>query len=227
MKQFISLLRAQLSRWCYPPSAHWLATRSIHPLSRRFGFDRGTPIDRYWIEAFLAAHRNQITGRVLEITDTHYTRLFGHGVTVADALDLNSRNRRANLHGDLRDLQKLIPSHTYDCLILTHVLGMIDDYNAALRECQRILKPGGTLLLTSSCFAPLTSGLHSNYWRLTPASAQYVLGHHFRQVQVTSYGNVLTGQAFWVGLAQEELTPAELEYNDPHYPCIVGAVCHT
>src|SRR5205085_5499713 len=49
------------------------------PVSRKFGLDRGTAIDRAWIEAFLAREARRIRGSVLEIGDPGHTRRFGTG----------------------------------------------------------------------------------------------------------------------------------------------------
>jgi hypothetical protein len=38
---------------------------------------------------------------------------------------------------------------------------------------------------------------------------------------VKTYGNALTGQAFWVGAAVQDLDKKEFEYNDPYFPVIV------
>jgi hypothetical protein len=43
--------------------------RRLTPLSRCFGFDRGKPVDRYYIENFLASRAGDVRGRVLEIAD--------------------------------------------------------------------------------------------------------------------------------------------------------------
>src|SRR3990170_7811785 len=43
--------------------------RGVEPISREFGFDRGLPVDRHYIERFLSAHSSDIRGRVLEIGD--------------------------------------------------------------------------------------------------------------------------------------------------------------
>jgi len=51
--------------------------RSVTPLSRGFGSDRGRPIDRHYIEGFLARHATDVRGRVLEFGDDAYTRRFG------------------------------------------------------------------------------------------------------------------------------------------------------
>src|SRR5262249_48893960 len=50
------------------------------PLSPSWGSDRGTPIDRYYIDRFLGAHRQDIRGRVLEVRDANYTKRFGDTV---------------------------------------------------------------------------------------------------------------------------------------------------
>ena len=43
------------------------ALRRLQPFSTVFGSDRGTCIDRYYIERFLAANSSDIHGRVLEV----------------------------------------------------------------------------------------------------------------------------------------------------------------
>jgi hypothetical protein len=53
--------------------------RRTEPISRDFGFVRGGPVDRYYIEGFLSRHAGDIAGRVLEIGDDTYTRRFGGG----------------------------------------------------------------------------------------------------------------------------------------------------
>jgi len=53
---------------------------STEPLSRAFGYDRGTPVGRYYIETFLAHRSSDIRGRVLEIGEDAYSRRFGGDV---------------------------------------------------------------------------------------------------------------------------------------------------
>lgn len=203
-----------------PAKKYFLATRSVHPLSRKFGFDRGTPIDRFWIESFLTKHKGVVRGVCLEVGDNRYTKQFGSNVKKTDILDISKKNKQATIVADLQKLEK-VKSNTYDCVILTHVLGMVQNIDAAISEVHRILKPQGVLLVTVSSFGPMSSGIKHNYWRLTVPSAKYLFGKRFSSLVVTSYGNVLAGQCFWVGLAQEELTQSELEFNDPNYPCVI------
>src|SRR2546428_14003991 len=50
--------------------------RRTSPISRLYGADRGTGIDRYYIENFLARHASDIHGDVLEIqVNGKYKRL--------------------------------------------------------------------------------------------------------------------------------------------------------
>src|SRR5690242_10341065 len=50
--------------------------RRVTPVSRDYGYDRGLPIDRHYIETFLSSHQMDICERVLEIGDNTYTRRF-------------------------------------------------------------------------------------------------------------------------------------------------------
>src|SRR2546430_15816546 len=61
--------------------ARWGNLRRLEPLSETFGWDRGTPIDRVYIEQFLSSHAADIDGRVLEVKDARYTERFGAGAT--------------------------------------------------------------------------------------------------------------------------------------------------
>ena len=51
--------------------------RRLAPFSRVFGYDRGTPVNRYYIEGFLARNSDDIRGRVLEVGDDTYARRYG------------------------------------------------------------------------------------------------------------------------------------------------------
>lgn len=224
--QTLRTVRAPIIKTLKPKTQYFLfpVKKNVKPLSSKFGFDRGTPVDRYWIESFLSKNKKHIKGRVLEVTDNEYTKKYGQNVTKSDVLDIDKSNKLANIHADLRNLKGNIKDNTYNCIILTQVLGLVDDYDAALKEIRRILKPGGTLLFTGHSFSRLWRVEHE-YWRYTPASTKYIFGKHFgeKNIKIYTYGNALAGQAYWVGAAQNELTKEELEYKDPNFPCLVGA----
>ena len=140
--------------WPPRPIARLGTPRRLLPVSRDFGGDRGNPIDRYYIEDFLRRHSGlseytpgAIHGHVLEVGEDNYTRRFGLGVDRVDVLDASPENPRATIVADLTDGGNL-PSETYDCVICIQTLLVIYDVKAAIRTLHRILKPGGTALVT-------------------------------------------------------------------------------
>ena len=216
-------VRASVVLAIKPKNGYFLApTRSVDPLSKKYGFDRGMPIDRYYIEKFMLDSQDVIKGNCLEVTDTKYITMFGGGkVTHADALDINTNNKTATIYGDMRNLSN-IASNTYDCLIITQTFVMIDDSESAIKECWRILKPGGYILVTMPCLSPCWN-VNNHTWRWTRASGEYLFKKFFPSdiLEVNTYGNVLSGQAFWVGMAAEELSQKELDHNDQFFPVTV------
>ena len=199
--------------------------RRTTPFSRHWGRDRGTPVDRYFIDLFLAAHRGDIRGHVLEVMDDRYTRRFGSEVTESDVLDIVA-TAQASVVGDLSSPSSL-PADRYDCFISTQTLQFVSDPFAAAQSCHRLLRPGGVLLLTAPSVSSLdAASLDSGeYWRFTRDGISRVLGSAFGEdrVEVTAYGNVLTCISFLLGMAQEELSQRELDAFDPAFPLLVAA----
>jgi SAM-dependent methyltransferase len=197
--------------------------RRLTPISKEFGWDRGLPIDRYYIEKFLQQSAPDIRGRVLEIQNPHYTHKFGGAqVAQSDVLDIDQNNQQASIIADLTSADH-IPADTFDCIVCTQTLLLIYDLRAAIRTLYRILKPNGVLLVT------IPGGSHQicrdemqrvgDYWRFTSLSAQRLFEEAFQSgnVQVGTFGNVLTAIAFLHGLATRELRRDELDYHDPDY----------
>ena len=200
--------------------------RRTTPMSRNFGYDRGTPIDRGYVEDFLGRHAADIRGRVLEVGDDAYTRAFGgERVTQAEVLHVDPDAPKATYVADLA-VGDGLPSDAFDCVVLTQTLHLVFDMPAAIATLHRILRPGGVLLLTVPGVSSVDAGEWGGtwYWSLTGASLRRLLGLRFaaNEVNVTTYGNVLTAIAFLHGLAADELRPAEYAVADPQYPVIVA-----
>ncbi|PIG94116.1 glycosyltransferase [Gloeocapsopsis sp. IPPAS B-1203] len=219
-------LRTQQHHKYYPPVG-WVRfgnLRRVTPISQEFGFDRGLPVDRYYIENFLASHANDIQGRVLEIGDNSYTRKFGGDrVTKSDVLHVAETNTDATIFGDLTCADH-IPSNTFNCCILTQTLHLIYDVPAALKTLYRILKPGGVALVTFPGISQISNDEWGDswYWSFTSLSAQRLFEEVFpTAVNVETYGNVLAATAFLQGLATEELHREELDYRDRNYQVII------
>jgi SAM-dependent methyltransferase len=199
--------------------------RNLKPISQQFGFDRGQPIDRYYMENFLSRQSEHIHGFVLEIGDNFYTYKFGGDrVTKSDVLHAVEGNPNATIIGDLSDAEH-IPSNTFDCFILTQTLQYVYDLRSGLKTIYRILKPGGIVLVTLPSITPLSDAEWNNYWYwgFTTVSAQKLFEEVFPKtnVEVETYGNVLAATAFIQGLATQELTKAELDYRDPSYQVLI------
>jgi SAM-dependent methyltransferase len=193
----------------------------VTPVSRRWGSDRGTPVDRHYIEAFLKEHGADVRGRVLEIMDSSYTSRFGVDVERIDVLDMDPDNRHATIVADLSQAGN-VPSDQFDCFVLTQTLQFILDLRGALAHAHRILRPGGVLLATVPAVSRIDDN-YADYWRLTARSAEALFEDAFGpgQVTVRSYGNVLAAVAFLHGIASEELSPRKLHDHDPLYPVLV------
>lgn len=115
---------------------------STTPLSDVWGEDRGTPIDRHYIEAFLETHAVDVKGHVLEVQEDDYSSRFGGDrVTRQDVLNLDSSNPRATIIGDLA-VPATLPAGQFDCIILTQTLHLVFDMAAAIANIHRALRPG-------------------------------------------------------------------------------------
>src|SRR5262245_24132765 len=113
----------------------WGELRRTTPLSRDWGYERGKPIDRHYIERFLEEHAEDIRGDVLEVQEDAMTHRFGgERVRRHDVLDLDPGNPRAGVVSDLRAAAN-VPSESYDCIVLTQTIHVVNTLPAALAWC--------------------------------------------------------------------------------------------
>jgi SAM-dependent methyltransferase len=212
-----------------PPSGwvHLGNLRRVTPISRVFGFDRGRPVDRHYIEGFLETHAADVRGAVLEVGDRAYTLRFGGDrIERSDVLHARPGNAGATIVGDLSTGEG-IPEARYDCVILTQVLPFVWDFRAALAHARGALKPGGVLLLTVPGFSQISrydAERWGDFWRFTSMSMERLFAEVFPDERVTIevFGNVLAATAFLHGLAAEELSPEELDHRDPDFEVTIA-----
>ncbi len=199
------------------------------PLSANFGWDRGTPVDRYYIERFLAEEAGAIRGAVLEVGDSAYTRKFSAGRAASiGVLHFAPGNPEATIVGDLTKPATL-PEGRFDCFICAQTLQYTFEIRDAIAGAHRLLRPGGVLLATVPGISQISrhdSAAYGEFWRFTTASLERLLRSVFgADVTVASHGNVLAAVALLQGIALEELPDrALLDRTDPDYPVIVTAV---
>ena len=196
------------------------------PISRHFGYDRGMPVDRWFIERFLRERAADIRGRALEIGDDTYCRRFGTAVTRQDVLHVTPGSPGATIVGDISQ-ESTLPRETFDCLVITQTLHLIYDMPAAIQQMRRSLAPGGVLLLTVPGVSSVDAGEWGDtwYWALTGAALERLLGDAFgaANVSVEAFGNVYAATSFLQGLAVEDVDPSLLGKQDDSYPLVVCA----
>ena len=170
-----------------------------------------------------------IRGRAVEIGDTRYLDAFGDPdqLDTVDVLDVSDDNPRATVIADLAEAPD-VESESYDCVVCAQTLLLIYDVRAAIATLHRILRPGGSLLLTvpgisQICRPEMNQG--GDYWRFTTLSLRRSLEEVFGpgDVVVQAYGNVLTASCFLYGIAAEDLDPSELDHRDPDYELLIAA----
>lgn len=227
--RIVATQRRHRLQWPRTGSIDFGDLRRLTPVSRLFGLDRGRPIDRHYIEAFLEANRADIRGRALELGDATYIRRYGGDrVEQIDVLHVVEGNPEATIIADLTDADH-IPSNAFDCVIFTQALQMIIDMRAAMATLYRILKPGGVILMTTHGTSKIARRLGRDdwgeYWRLTAQGVEALvrLAAPGAKISVHSYGNVLSASAFLYGLSVEDLTPDELDHVDADFEVILGA----
>lgn len=215
------------------PPFNWmlfLRLRRLTPLGPDFGQGRGQPVDRYYIDQFLARHADDVRGRVLEVQNNRYTvRAGGVRVERSDVLDLWEGNRNATIIADLATPGSL-PAMSWDCAIITQTLQLVFDVRAAVQSLHHALRPGGVLLVTvpgisKIAYPSAKEGVdrYHDCWRFTAFSAARVFGEFFpaENLEVRSCGNVFTSIAFLHGLTTEELEPKAFAFNDPEYQMLI------
>lgn len=215
-----------LIQWPPVGKVRWGSLRRVTPFNRDWGSIRGLPVDRYYIEEFLAKNSVDIQGRVLEVKDNTYTRKYGGDrVTKSDVLHKDDGYPYATIVADITTAEH-IPDDSFDCIIFTQTLQFIFDVKAAISTLYRILKPGGVLLVTLPGITQISRydlEHWGDYWRFTSLTAQLLFQEVFPKdnVKVQAHGNVLGATALLYGVASGELLPDELDTDDPDYEVLI------
>jgi SAM-dependent methyltransferase len=203
-----------------------LGLTGIEPVSRTFGYDRGRPIDRWYIERFLAAHADDVHGRVLEVAESTYTEMYGGDrVTRSDVLYAKPGNTQATIVGDLTTGEG-IPAAAFDCFICTQTLTYTYDVAAAARGTRELLAPGGVLLASLPGISQASAEDRrewGDWWRFTHDSARRLFAEAFgaKHVEVQAHGNVLVAACFLYGFSAEEMREEELEHRDEDFDFVM------
>lgn len=205
--------------------ARWGNLRRLKPFSTEFGWDRGTPIDRYYVDRFFEQHRELITGDVLEIEQSIYTRRYGHDLRTVHSFDIDPRHG-STFVCDLAHSENILPSASYDCVLMPCTLSLLREIVPCLRNALRVVKPGGVILTNGAGLIPF-DGADKDFWHCSPEGWRHLTSSVWPgcEVIVEGYGNCLAVVAANLGLAMEELKPAELDYCDEILPVVTNIFC--
>lgn len=220
------LRRAYKERY---PLLNAIAKMDTEPISRQFGTERGTPIDRYYIDFFLKGHSEFIKGDVLEIEDNAYTLCFGGNKVIHSmVMDVNSQNSNISFNGNL-ETGEGIKDGIADCFILTQTLMYIFDLKSVAHNINRILKVNGVVLITCSGISQNSIRCMDNYgcyfnFNKDVFVRMFEEETSLQVIETGSYGNVKTVSAHINGLCCEDLVTEDFMPNDKYYPLIVYAV---
>lgn len=206
------------------PEIDMIRSLPMKPISRRYGREHGTPIDRYYIEKTLYENRDKICGDVAEFADDTYTKRFGTNLNNNYVLHLNGWGEnviKANLVTG-----EGIEDNMVDCLICTQVIQFIYEIDKAIHNISRMLKNGGVAIITAHGIAQLSLYDYRNwgeYWRFSEMSLKNLFCRNTSncEIEVKSYGNVKTAAAMLYGLCAEDLTQDDFIPDDEQYPLLL------
>ncbi len=199
------------------------------PISRKFGLERGSAIDRYYIERFLDKNKALIRGDCLEIAENTYTMRYGADrVKKVDILHLNGGE---NVIKGNFETGEGMEENKYDCAIITQTLMFIFDVRKVADNIFKILKQGGNALITVAGISQMSrydADLWGSYYGFHVDAMKALFEPVFgkENVKVETYGNVKTAVAWLCGLCQEDLKDEDFCFHDRDYPLIISVLLH-
>ncbi len=206
-----------------------IADMPMKPISRRCGYERGTPIDRYYIEKFLDSNQKYIQNKVMEVADNQYTCRYSKNIKEALIMHVEGWDKdvvQINLETG-NGVAKY--ANSIDCFICTQTIQMIYDIKTAMKNIYKMLKQDGTALITIAGIAGISLYDYYNwgeYWRVTPKALRMIMEETFdrNKIEIFGYGNIKTTIAFLYGLCVEDLGENDFTYDDEQFPMLIGCV---
>ncbi len=203
----------------------WGTMRRTRPFSARWGSDRGTAIDRVYLNRFFERHSKDMHGIVLEVQEPVFSARYGAKITETQILDIEPRNMLATIVADLND-RDVLPRESFDCVVAPQTIQYLTDPLTGLRNFYASLRPGGVLLLTVPFIQKIDhEAADADRARFSPLALKELLEASCdgAEIEVESFGNVLTSIAFLMGISAEEMRPQDFDVFDPAYPMLVTA----
>jgi len=185
------------------------------PFCPQFGNSRGTSIDRYYLNKFIAQIRSEVKGVMLEIGGRKANRELYDFTNATAYLTMDLKGIDLDITGDAHDTNA-VAAASLDTVILFNVLEHCERPWVVVDNIYHWLKPGGQVF----CMVPSAQRVHrvpQDYWRILP-DAMDSLFARFPRRKLYIYGNPLTTLAAYFGIAADELSRAELDHQHENYP---------
>lgn len=212
------------------PTIGAIVNMALEPISRNWGFERGRPIDRHYIDGFIEKHKDMIKGKVLEISDNYYTKKYGEN-RFNESVIMHVKGWGENVIEGNLETGVGVSENEFDTLILTQVLMFIYDTKAAVKNIYKILKSGGNALITVAGMSNVSRYDADNwgdYYSFHEDAIKRLFGEVFGEenIRIECFGNVKIATAFLYGLCCEDLTDEDFAFQDPDYQVIIGIAAH-
>ena len=227
LKKLIKLSSIKSTKRILKPNLTLLQLKN-YPTSKVFGFDRGTPIDRYYIDQFLLKNRHYIKGNVLEVADRDYSLKYGSKISNSIILHVKELDDPHSIKGNL-ETGEGIPENMFDCFIFTQTLPFIYDVKIVVKNILKLLKPNGVALITTGGITPISRydmDRWGHYWSFTDLSLRKLFEEVVikENIKIETFGNVKSCTFFLYGMAAEEMSNEELDLKDQNYPLAICAI---
>jgi SAM-dependent methyltransferase len=209
---------ALLSAYRRQALPRWGNLRRTRPFSETWGFERGTPVDRMYMERFLERHAGDVRGEALEVMNADYLHRYGGSrITRAHVVDIDPDNPLATIVADLSEPGSL-PADSFDVVVLTQTLQLVPDVRAALENVWTSMRPGGVLLVSVPTITPVDRTSRGfDRWRFTVDGLRTVISQACpgAEIDAEAFGNASAGVAFLMGITMEEMKTRQVETFDP------------
>jgi SAM-dependent methyltransferase len=187
----------------------------ILPVSTDFGFSRGTPVGRSYVNDFVAEKAQALGGIILEFGEARYKDYFNY-VDQYMVVDV-APGPNVDFVCDIHDVSTM-PQHFFDVIVCTQVLEHLERPQEALIELRKLLKQDGRLI----CTVPFLAHIHyvpTDYYRFSIDAITSALSRAgFEVIDSRNSGNALVTIGSLLGYSSEDFSFSQMAESDEVYP---------
>jgi SAM-dependent methyltransferase len=192
-----------------------LWSRRILPVSTDFGWSRGTPVGRFYVNDFVAEKAKGLSGIILEFGEPRYRHYFSN-VEQYKVVDVVA-GPHVDFVCDIHNVSSM-PQAFFDVIVCTQVLEHVERPEDALRELRKLLKKDGRLI----CTVPFLAHIHyvpTDYYRFSIDAITSALSRAgFEVLDARNSGNALVTIGSLLGFSAQDFSSSEMAVVDNLYP---------